>query len=96
MAPRDLRQFAQSPGPLRDMYSVTIGTDDFLLPTGFLCVVTSNGDLTFRTLFGENDQTISGLAGTTTPVTIGLGTHPVLLGAIRGSSTAKTFTVGIL
>ena len=90
---RDLRQFSTPIGPLRDKRAVTIGTDDFELPSGFICQVGSVGDITYRALFGENDQTETGLTAGTV---IGIENHPVLLSVVRGSSTVTSIIIGTL
>ena len=100
--PRDHRLIASSPGPLRDKYSVTVGTDDIDLDGGFIVQAGSAGDITYRTLFGIADQTETVAAGDT----IGIGNHPVphcsdprvqhgfldhCRGALMASRTARYF-----
>ena len=80
-------------GPLRDKYSVTVGTDDIEIPQGFICQVGTAGDITYRTLAGSVDQVETALTAGTT---IGIGNHPVLLRIVRGSSTVTSIIVGRL
>lgn len=83
-------------GPLRDMFQQTIGSDDYELPQGFICQVASNvasQDLVVRTLEGDADITFNDIAQGTV---VGISTHPVLLRAVRGSSTVTSIMVGRL
>ena len=81
-------------GPYRDKRTVAIGSDDFTLEFGFTCQVASTGNLTYRTLEGEADQTESSLAVGDTIT--GPGGIPVLLRAVRGSSTVTSIVIGRL
>lgn len=83
-------------GPLRDKYTVTIGTDDFVLDSGFICQIAapaSSGSITYRTLKGSTDQTEGSLSAGDT---INVADVPVVLRAIRGSSTVTSVIVGII
>lgn len=93
-ASRDYSDYAGPVGPYRDKKSVAIGADDFELETGFTCQVSTAGSITYRTLFGDADQTEAGLqAGASI---VGPGGVPVLLKAVRGSSTVTGIVIGIL
>ena len=92
MATRDLRTFSSPVGPLRDKYTLAVGTDDIVIPTGFICQAGSVGDITYMTLFGATPQTETVAEGDI----IGLGNHPVLLGTVFGSSTITSIVVGTL
>ena len=83
-------------GPLRDKYLVIIGAADFELPTGFICQIAStvaSQDITYRTLAGTSDQVENDVAQGSI---ISVGVHPVLLSAVRGSSTVTEIIVGRL
>ena len=79
------------------MIEVTIagGGDDYELDSGFVCqlrVATSN--VMIRTLHGEADIEMS---NSSLPYTMGIGTHPVLLRAVRAHATSEIqITVGRL
>ena len=79
-------------GPLRDKYTETIGTDDFELERGFICVAATTGDITYRTLTGAVDQTET-IATAGTAITV--AGVPVLITAVRGSSSVTSIVVGI-
>lgn len=93
MAAPDIRNLDQPVGPLRDKFSVTIGTDDYSDPSGFICQVGTAGNITYRTLEGTADQTETGLSAGDT---INVGGIPVLLSAVRGSSTVTSIVVGVV
>ena len=67
-------------GPLRDKIVVTLGNDDYVLESGFICQIIGTGDVIIRYLEGEADvtETIA-----TTGAILGVGNHPVLCHAIR-------------
>lgn len=92
--PRDFSNFAGPIGPYRDKRVVAIGADDFTLDTGFTCQAAAAGDISYRTLFGEEDQTEAGLAVGDTIA--GPGGIPVVLRTVRGSSTVASIVIGIL
>lgn len=89
----DLAKLDLPLGPLRDKFSVTIGTDDFALESGFICQVGTAGDITYRTLAGLNDQTETAV---TAGDIIGIGNHAVVLTHIRGSSTITSAIIGVV
>ena len=80
-------------GPLSDKQTIDISSDDYINANGFVCQVAVAGNLTYQTLHGSADQTETGLS-------IGDAIHvagiPVLLKAVRASSTVTSITVGIL
>ena len=80
-------------GPLRDKRTVAIATDDYEDAEGFLCQVGSAGSITYRTLSGETDQTETGLTAGDIVNACGI---PVLLVAVRGSSSVTSIVVGKL
>lgn len=90
----DLRNLDLPLGPYRDKRTVTIAADDFELPAGFTCQVGSAGNITYRTLEGSEDQTETGLA--IGDSIVGPGGIPVVLRAVRGSSTVTSIVIGIL
>ena len=81
-------------GPYRDKYSETIGGADFELATGFTCQAGSAGNITYRTLVGTVDQTETGL--TAGDSVAGAGGVPVVLVAVRSSSTVTSIVVSVL
>ena len=89
MATPDLSRRDSPFGPLRDKFSVTIGTDDYVLESGFICQVVTAGNLVYRTLEGLADQTETGLA---IGNTINVASVPVVLRAVRGSGAGTTVT----
>ena len=93
MPPPDLRKRDSPLGPLRDKRVVAIGTVDYELDTGFICQVATVGDLTYRTLDGSADLTETGLA---VGAVISAAGIPVVLRAVRGSSTVTSIVIGIL
>ena len=80
-------------GPLRDKITVTIGTEDYELPGGFICVAGSTGSLVYRTLIGSADQTETIAAAGDSINVAGI---PVVLVAVRGASTVTSIVIGIL
>ena len=89
----DLRKRDYPLGPYRDKRTVAISTDDFILESGFTCQVGSDGNITYRTLHGAEDQTESSLdAGDSI---VGPGGVPVALQAVRGTSTVTSIVIGI-
>ena len=93
MARPDLTLLDDPLGPLRDKRIITIGTDDFELDRGFICQAGTTGDLTYRTLDGEADltETIA-----TAGDSINVAGIPVVLRAVRGSSTVTSIVIGIV
>ncbi|MCY4318378.1 MAG: hypothetical protein OXE76_04140 [Alphaproteobacteria bacterium] len=80
-------------GPYRDARTVAVGgAEDFVLDSGFTCQVETAGDLVYRTLLGTEDQTVRGLAVGDTIT--GPGGIPVVLRAIRASSTVTSVVIG--
>ena len=67
----DIRNRDLPVGPLRSKSVVTLGNDDFALPNGFLCQVVGTGDITYRCVEDDSDQTEA--IGTTGTI-IGLAT----------------------
>ena len=83
-------------GPLRDKKLVNIGTDDYVDKQGFICQIAASAGtktLDYRTLGGSEDQSEAGLDP---GAVISVGTTPVLLRAIRGTSTVTQVVVGTL
>ena len=93
MAAPDLNHFDSPLGPLRDKRTVTVGADDLEFPSGVIVQVATAGNLTYRTLVGTADQTESGLA---IGDTINVASIPVVIRAIRGTSTVTSVVVGAL
>lgn len=93
----DIRNRDLPVGPLRDMFEITIvgGGDDYVLETGFVCQLrTASAAVMVRTLEGESDIS---MANSGLPYTMGIGTHPVLLRAVRAhASNPIAITVGRL
>ena len=81
-------------GPYRDKRVIDISSDDYENDNGFTCQVATAGNITYRTLHGEADQTESGLA--VGDVVAGPGGVPVVLVAVRASSTVTSIVVGII
>ena len=69
-----------------------MGTDDIVIPTGFICQAGSVGDITYMTLFGAAPVTETVAIGTI----IGVGNHPVILSTVFGTSTITSIVVGTL
>ena len=90
MAIPDIRNFDVPVGPLRDKLTHTVGTADFEIPQGFICLVNGAGTIVYRTVGGDADQTET-ITGTD-PIIIGVGNHPVLLSAVRGSAGGTTYS----
>lgn len=93
MPPPDLSKLNAPLGPLRDKRVVDISVNDFVEERGFICQVATDGDLTYRTLEGLADQTENGLK---TGATVNAGGIPVLMQAVRASSTVTSIVIGIL
>ena len=89
----DIRNRDLPVGPPRDKQVITIGTDDFELEFGFICQVNSGGDIDYRTLEGESDLSETGLSSGDIINVCGI---PVLLRAIRGTSTVTSVIIGRL
>lgn len=89
----DLRTFRDTVGPLRDKYTVDISTNDFELATGFICQVATAGNLTYQTLAGNADQSENSLAIGTA---INVGGIPVILKAVRATSTVTSIVIGVV
>lgn len=85
------RERNETPGPLGDKLTVTIGTDDYEPGWPFVCQAGTDGDLTYRTVDGATDQTETLTAGDSIQVA-GL---PVALRAVRGTSTITSIVVGV-
>ena len=81
-------------GPYRDKRTVTIGTEDFVREAGFTCQVATDGNITYRTLGGDEDEDETGLSAGDTIT--GPGSVPVVLSAVRGTSTVTSIVIGIL
>ena len=79
------------------MIEVTVagGGDDYELDSGFVCQLrVASNNVVVRTLHGETDITMS---NSNLPYTMGIGTHPVLLRAVRAhASNDIQITVGRL
>ena len=80
-------------GPLRDKFVRSIASEDYVREAGFICQVAAAGSLTYRTLGGTADQTETGLA---VGDTINVSGIPVVLQAVRSTSTVTSVVVGIL
>lgn len=93
----DLRYQDGVIGPVVEEFLVTIGSDDYSLPGGFLAEVTTpatGGTCNYRTLFGSADQQRTGLdAGDQIGGVAGI---PALLSVIRGTSTVTQIRVGVI
>ena len=89
----DLNHLDDPLGPPRDKRIIAIGTEDFVLDTGFICQVATVGNLTYRTLTGAADQTEASLAVGDVIAVCGI---PVVLRAVRGSSTVTSIVIGVL
>lgn len=81
-------------GPYRDKRIIDISAADFVHEEGFTCQVATAGDLAYRTLHGAADLTEKALAIGDTVA--GPGGIPVILRAVRTSSTVTSIVVGIL
>lgn len=79
-------------GPLRDKRTVDISAQDFEDKGGFVCQVAKAGDLTYRAVAGESDQTETLEAGDT----VNLGGHMVALRAVRASAAIGSVVIGKL
>ena len=89
----ETRRYELPRGPLRDKRTITIGTDDFELETGFICQAATTGDLIYRTLIGDADQTET-IATAGDSITV--SGIPVVLRAVRGASTVTSIVIGIV
>ena len=89
----DLSRLDSPLGPPRDKRIITIATDDFVLKTGFICQVNSAGNITYQTMEGDGNQTESNLAAGDIIAVCGV---PVVLQAVRGSSTVTSILIGVL
>ena len=89
----DLRLQSGPLGPLRDKVTIDISTDDYVRETGFICQVATAGDLDYRTLNGDSDLNETGLAVGDSVNVAGI---PVILQAVRSTSTVTSIVVGIL
>ncbi len=92
----DARLKAAPPGPLRNKYVHAVhATDDLVISGGFICQAVGAGDIVYRTLHGTEDVTETVAAG----AVIGVGSHPVLLRAVRstaGGTSVSSIVVGTL
>ena len=89
----DIRNRDLPVGPLRSKLVHTLGNDDYVLANGFICQVVGTGDITYRCVEDESDQTET-IA--TSGTIIGVGNHPVLLGIVRGHTSGTDTTVTAL
>lgn len=80
-----------SPGPLIDRYAVAIGDDDIVPGRPFVAVAVAAGDLTYRPVGATEDRTETLAVGGFPNV----ANIPVLLEAVRSSSTVTSIVVGI-
>lgn len=80
-------------GPLRDRRVVDISANDFADAGGFVCQAATAGDLEFRTYSGHADQTQAGMDAGDAVEVAGV---PVLLVAVRSSSTVTRVVIGKL
>lgn len=79
-------------GPLRDKRSVDISAADHVDEGGFVCEVAKAGDLTYRTVAGETDETETLKAGES----VQASGVPVLLKAVRANASIGTIVTGKL
>ena len=89
----DIRNRDLPVGPLRIKEVITLGNDDYELLQGFICQVVGTGDITYRCVEDESDQT-ENIA--TSGTIIGVGNHPVLLGIVRGHAGGTDTTITAL
>ncbi len=86
-------QYGSRPlGPLRDKRLVDISAADYVDQGGFVCQVAAAGDLTYRTIGGEADQTDTLKAGDT----VNVGGVMVVLIAVRASAAIGSIVAGRL
>ena len=86
----DIRNRDLPVGPLRRKQVITLGNDDVEIPQGFICQVVGTGDITYRCVEDDSDQTENiGTPGTI----IGVGNHPVILGIVRGHAGGTDTTI---
>ena len=93
MAIPDIRNKDLPVGPLRRKQVITMDNDDVDIPQGFICLVVGTGDITYRCVEDESDQTET-IA--TSGTIIGVGNHPVLLGIVRGHTGGTDTTITAL
>lgn len=87
------KQFGARPlGPLRDKRVVDISAADHVDEGGFVCQVAAAGDLTYRAIAGEADQTDTLKAGDT----VNVGGVMVALSAVRASAAIGSVIIGKL
>ena len=89
----DIRNRDLPVGPLRVKAVITMGTADYELPQGFICQVVGTGDITYRCVEDESDQTEN--IGTSGAI-VGVGNHPVLLQIVRGHGSGTDTTITAL
>ena len=94
MGAPSLDRLDQPLGPYRDKRTVDISAADFVREQGFTCQAANGGNLTYRTLEGAQDETENGLSAGDTIV--GPGGIPVILSAVRSTSTVTSIVIGIL
>ena len=94
MAAPDLSLHDLPIGPYRDKRTIDISADDYERAGGFTCQAATAGSLTYRTLHGRADQTEANLAIGDTIT--GPGGIPVVLSAVRSSSTVTSVVIGIV
>ena len=80
-------------GPLRDRIEVDISSRGYRNDCGFICEVLGAGSLTYRTHEGAADQTEPGMGAGDTVEVAGI---PVVLRAVRSSSSVTRIAVGLL
>ena len=91
---RDYTLYAGPLGPYRDVRAVDISAADYERAGGFTVQVTAAGSLTYRTLLGDADETTEGLSAGDSIT--GPGGIPVMIRAVRSSSTITGILAGIL
>lgn len=79
-------------GPLRGRKTVTIGSEDVEFDAGVIVQAATAGDLVYHPLYGGSDITETVAVGDF-PNVAGI---PVLVSAIRGSSTVTEVVIGLL
>ena len=93
MAAPDLNRLDSPVGPLRDKRTIALTGQNYVRPGGFICQVASAGNLTYRTISGDEDQTETGLSIGDAIEVAGV---PVVLIAIRASSSVSSVVIGII
>ena len=88
------RNHAGPLGPYRDKRTVDISAADFVDDRGFTVQAAEAGSLTYRTLYGDADETEAGLAAGHTIA--GPGGIPVVCRAVRATSSVGSIVIGLL